>query len=205
MKRTLFAVFILIFLGAPALAQDPSSWRGLQLGSSTPEDAIAALGDPKKRKQRQKLHTAIKDFIDKKKRYEVFEYKEPRGMKKAWLYFDQGTLVAIELEPQAKINPNTLPEAYGVDLYPKIGRLDALTSRPGRDAEGKMYPKKYPSSYQLVGKAENSFVVVMVNNHSFGRALLGGDDDGHSFPGKVWRIQLISKSLEDKAGLDALQ
>lgn len=64
--RKLLPSGLLVFCvcAGPLLAQQPDTWRGLTLNESTVEDATAALGDPDKVRENQKLRTPIGSWID---------------------------------------------------------------------------------------------------------------------------------------------
>jgi len=209
-RKIILPLIVTFCLNAFSFAQKPDSWRGLKLDVSTPDDAIGKLGNPKKDKTGQKLRTVIGDWINKDLRYRKMEWKNLGGIKKAKLYFNEGLLRAIEIEPREKINPNSLSEAYGIQFLPKVSGLDVAfnPNAYGRDYEGRSYPKQYPLVYHIIGVSDNSFISALVQQGTFshfGKTIGGVQDDGFSFPGKVPHILLISRTLEDTKGLDVLK
>ena len=96
---------------------------------------------------------------------------------------------------------------YGVGFIPKVSGIEiAFRPESYERNQGKVYPKTYPTVYRLIGVSENTYVVVMVGNSSFGSVFkkLGGVAD-QSYPGKVADIQLISATLQDTRGVDVLK
>lgn len=209
MRGFRLAVATALLLTSVATAQQADSWRGLTLDSSSMEDAAGALGAPEKSKRNQKLRTAVSPWLNGDLRFERLEYRKLDGVKKATLYFLEGKLKAIELELERKVNPNSLESAYGIGFVPKVGGLDlAFKSDNYERNQGKVFPESYPLTYNLVGVAGAAYVVARVEQGSFshaGKALAGAGDDGISFPGRVNLVQLVSRSLEDTRGLDALR
>ena len=200
---------VVVFLSCcSVLAQSPGSWRDMELDVATIEDAVSILGEPNGQKDDQKLHTVVGDWLDDSKRFDRLEYKNLEGLKKAQLYFLDGKLAAVVLEPEQEINPNALAEAYGVQFIPKVGGLNiAFTPKDYGRADEVIYPKRYPLAYNIIGVAEPSFIVARVGRGTFSNfaGTAGGiQDDGLSFPGKVNMVQLVSRRLEDKRGLGVL-
>lgn len=204
-------MFLIFLVSTPVLfAQSPDSWRGIQLAETTFEDAAAILGQPAKVKEKQKLRTEVGDWIDRDYRYKIAEFRDLEGAKKAKLYFREGKVRVIEIDLLEKVNPNALPSAYGIQFLPKVSGLSVAFEPEayGRNDEGVTYPKKYPLVYSIIGVAESAFVVARVEQGTFshvGKSLGGVQDDGLSFPGEAKFIQLVSRSLEDRSGLDALK
>ncbi len=188
-------------------AQSPNTWRGLTLDKTTIKDAVAVLGKPSKRKEKQKLRTQVNDWLDKSHRYTKLEFKKPDGLDKVTLYFLDGTLRVIDLDLKEKINPNSLEGAYGLGFVPKVSGIEvAFNPEDYERNQGKIYPKNYPVIYRLIGVAERAYVVATIGNSSFGSIMkdLGGISD-QSYPGKVEGIQLISTTLRDARGIDVLR
>ncbi|MDA2930651.1 hypothetical protein MYX84_12020 [Acidobacteria bacterium AH-259-O06] len=208
MMKRIFTITVLLTCGAILFAQSPNSWRGLILDQFTIKDTTSVLGKPYRVKENQKLKTEVGDWIGKKTRYEKLEFKV-EGVDKASLYFLKGILKVIEIDLDEKINPNSLESAYGIGFVPKVSGLDiAFKPRDFERNQGKIYPKSYPSVYHLIGVADSAYVVAVVGNagiRSAFRSVAGVPDDSMSFPGKVETVQLISKSLTDTSGLEALK
>ncbi|MEJ2082074.1 MAG: hypothetical protein P8Y94_07840 [Acidobacteriota bacterium] len=203
------AVISLIAMTSISFGQHPNTWHELTLGASSPDDAVSILGRPTKDKGDQKLYADIGNWVDKKARYRKLEFHKLEGMKKVNLYFREKALAAIELELEEKVNPNSLGEAYGVDFIPKIGSL-AKAADPStfERQNGRTFPKRYPLTYNLVAVSDNAFVVAQVQQGvfaEFGKSMAGAEDEEMSFPGSVWKIQLIARGEQDRKGLDALK
>ncbi len=198
---------VFLVVGTVALGKD--SWNGLKLDQTTVAEAVEIMGvQPASTKERQKLRTVLGSLIDKEHRYVRLEFKKLEKVKKAKLYFLDDILRAIEFELRKKVNPNSLQRAYGTEFMPKISGMEmAAFSKDHERHEGRVYPKTYPLQYNLIGITSESYIVAAVaqGGFSFGKVLGGVQDDGMSFPGEVWRVLMIARSLEDNAGLDALE
>ena len=208
-KPTLWIFGIILGCALQAGAQQPNSWRGLTLDESSIEDAVTALGEPMKRKENVKLRTKISQWLGKKMKFTRLVFKVEGNIDKALLYFRDGNLRVIEIDPKKKINPNSLSDAYGIDFLPKVADIEIgfLPDQYERN-QGKIYPKNYPTVYHLIGVSESSFVVARVGNLSFGGAIKKSARIPHeagSFPGKVELVQIVSKELQDTAGFEALK
>ena len=209
--RKLLPSGLLVFCvcAAPLLAQQPDNWRGLTLNESTVEDATAALGDPDKVKENQKFRTPVNPWLDKSARYTTLEFKKVSGIKRAKLYFQENTLKVVEIELKEKINPDSLSQAYGLDFTPRVPKMNLAFSPENYERQaGKIYPKQYPRQYHLIAVSERAYVVAEVWRGQWamlGAELAGQLGDSTSFPGKVHTIQLISTSLRDARGLEALR
>lgn len=143
----------------------------------------------------------------KQKIYRRLEFK-PEGMKKAALFFADGKLIMIELFPAKEPQAAALSNIYGLQFIPRISGIDqVLNPRDYERREGRVYPKTYPSVYSMAAVHEKVFVGAMVGNVGFGAALRGsaGVADSDPFPGKVGRIQIVSRKLENLDGADALK
>ena len=209
--RRLTILTILGFCTVIAQAQQVNSSHGLVLNQSTIEDTISLLGQPQELKENQKLKTPIDAWLDKSARYTKLEFKKQSDLRRLKLFFLKGKLCVIKLElnRKKKINPNSLSRVYGIVFVPKLSRVDLAISPAGYERQaGNIYPITYPTNYALVGIAKHTYVVAAVDNvgwFSALRELAEIPDDPMSFPGKVWLIQLISRTLTDTRGLEALQ
>ena len=88
----------------------PDRWRGLILDQSTPEDAIRILGNPKSDKPSELPVQRINNWITKKRKQKVFrklKFDKPEGVDSAELYFLDGKLVMIQIDPK-EVRPNSL-------------------------------------------------------------------------------------------------
>jgi hypothetical protein len=207
--RTCFIVALSLGPAGVGWAQAPDSWRGLTLDRATIEDAVAALGQPSKVKENQKLRTPVGAWLARSARYTTLEFKKVAGVKRARLYFQEGTLRVVELGLREKINPDSLAQAYGLAFTPRVPKMQLAFSPENYERQaGKLYPKRYPQRYHLIAVSERAYVVAEVWRGQW--AMLGADlagqlGDATSFPGKVRLIQLISTSLRDARGLGALR
>ena len=196
-KKLILPSFLPVVLSVALLSQTPDGWHDLVLDETTVEDAINALGKPNKDKIKQKLGTIIGYRINTDLRYRKLEYKKPKGMDKVELYFLDAKLVAIDLDLKKNVNPNSLAGEYGVDFSPSFSGVN-VTYGTGRQepVEGSV---SYPRVYHVVGVAETAFIVAQVKQGTFshiGKSIGSIQEDPTNFPGKVGRIQLISRALE---------
>lgn len=186
----------------------PDRWRGLFLNDATPDDAISKLGKPETDKiDSIRIYEIGKWFTEeqKKKLFRKLTYKDVEGIKKAELSFKDNKLVLIELHFEKKLSPHALSNSYGIEFKPHFGGL--FSGQEARSKSGLNQPINYPPSYSLVGKAEKSIICATVGN-GIGSALkdVAGVADGEgNFPGKVIMMQIISRSLENRDGADALK
>lgn len=218
-KHTLiFSCVLLLCLSITAFPQTedrarPDRWRGLVLDESTPEDAIRILGQPAKDKLARIYVFRIQSWLSKKtkeKNFRALEFKNPEGMDKVVLFFERGRLVAIDLDLKKSIAPIALTNIYGIEFQPAVGALDiAFRPRDFERNQGKVYPKTYPTVYSMVGASERSFIDAMVENvPSLGGAFArsaGIQDQPGTFPGKVDKLTIVSRSLENRDGVDVLK
>lgn len=186
-------------------------WRGLVMNEATPDDAIKALGVPSKDSTDQlRIFDVDSKWITKKQKEKIYRRLEfkAEGMKKTALLFADGKLVMIELTPEKEPEASAMANIYGLQFVPRISGVDqAVSPRDYERREGRVYPKTYPSVYSVVGVHPKVFVGALVGNVGFGAALRGaaGIPDGQSFPGKVKRIEIVSRTLENRDGADALK
>lgn len=219
MKRAIYlAAFALLFT-ITIYAQDdsprPDRWHGLILDQTTTDEVINTLGKPVKDKLGPLPVDPLSSWITKKRKEKIFrtlEYKNPKaGVEKAWLFFLDGKLISVMLDmKEGTVSPNGLASIYGLEFQPVISQTElGFSPRDYERNQGKIYPKNYPTIYHLTAVSERSFVTAMIGNvPSFGGVFakgLGVPDKPGSFPGKVMFIQLISRTLENKDGADALK
>lgn len=213
-------ILVLLLLASPTLAysQDsesakPDRWRGLILDQSTPEDAIRILGQPASDKIGKLYVFKIQSWLSKRTKEKIFrtlEFKKPEGIDKARLSFLDNKLVAIDLDVKKGIAPVALANIYGIEFQPLVGAADiAFNPRDYEQNQGRVYPKTYPVTYSMVAVSKNSFIDAMISNvPSFGGALtrsMGIPDQPGTFPGRVETITMVSRSLENKDGVDVLK
>lgn len=209
--------FIVFSFALTSLAQQPDQWRGLILDQSTPDDAIKILGKPEKDKPNESLRIfgGVSNWLTKKRKDKVFRRLEfslgkESGVQKAYLSFLDNKLVLMTLDLKSgEVGPNGLSNIYGIEFFPLITPLAlAMFEKDYERNQGKIYPKSYPTVYNLVGIADKSFVSAMVSNSSFGAILgksMGIPNATNSFPGKVEFVDLVSKSLANRDGADILK
>lgn len=102
---------------------------------------------------------------------------------------------------------SALSQIYGIQFAPRIsGLTEALYPRDFERNQGRIYPKSYPTVYDLVAVTEKAFVSALVANNSVTTILKksAGVTDTGDFPGKVTLIRIISRSLENRDGADVL-
>jgi len=190
-------------------AAEANQWKGLKLDASTQGEAIATLGDPTESEHAQKIRTPVDILLDKKLRFERLVCKKGEAFDRADLYFRDGKLVAILIDLKEQVKAAALGSVYNLEFEPKASVVERGSF--GRDYErhkGKVYPRNFPTVYELVADAPTSWVAAYIGNSGFGSAMrtLGGlADDSMGFPGKCYRIWLISKSLRDATGVEALK
>jgi hypothetical protein len=190
MRLTLLLILTLCF-SSVAFAQEqerplPDRWRGLVIDKSTPEDAIARLGQPTKDSQSAPRTYPLNKRVridHNMKEVRRLAYEKLEGVSKANLYFKDGTLLIIELELKPGLPATTFPHVYGIDFWPKVSNMQ-LSLEPGEFErnEGRIYPKNYPLTYHLIGQTDTVYVSAWVD-----------------------KIQIISRRYEKTVGVDALK
>lgn len=212
----LFAVCLIIVSWLPAIAEErpqPDRWRGLILDQSTPEDAIEALGKPKADVKDRLVVPVIEKWFDprlKKKVLRRLTFKGIQGFRRVDLLFRDDRLVVIQLFLKDTIMPTALGNIYDLEFQPMVpGLMEGMFPDDVERHKGVAYPKRYPPFYSLVAVTRRSVVSAAVKNNSMGGlmrgALLGVDPAGAGFPGVVATLQLISRSLENRAGESLLK
>jgi hypothetical protein len=195
-------------LGVVAQAQDaqPDRWRELVVDQATPDDAIKTLGKPESDKvDRLRIFDIDSKWISKKQAEKIFRklrFKGIEGFKYAELSFLEDKLVMIDLVPEKKIDASSLSTIYGIPFEPRFNTLDRAHKFFHPD------PGNFPSVYDLHGSVKEVFIGAMISNVGLGAALRAStglpDSDTH-YPGKVGRIQIVSRTLENKDGADLLK
>ncbi len=198
-----------------AIQEAPRSdrWRGLVLDQSTPADAKRVLGDAASDKPDRLFISHVNKWFQpglNKKSLRKIAFGRVEGFDKVDLYFREGKLVVIQLDPHEKIAPTALPRIYGIEFAPFVSGLDeAFNPRQFERNQGKVYPKTFPDFYSLVAVSPASVVAAYVANTGFGSMMKQGlgvtDTAGGGFPGTVHHIQLISRTLENRQGADLLK
>jgi len=220
--KLLFTLALLSFLTLNTFGQtdatqtktdspQPDRWRGLVIDESTPDDAIKLLGKPDKDKIDSLQIFGIRDWLSKQikeKKFRLLGYEKPEGLDFVWLGFLDDKLVFIKLDPK-NLSPNALARTYGVDFAPNFKGIDvAFNPKNFERNQGKVYPKNYPTTYDLIAVTEKTFLCAGVANSSFGsvlRDVMGVPDSTISFPGKLMYLQIVSRKLENLDGADQLK
>ena len=209
--KPLFLAPLVAYLFVTVSAQEPDRWHGLILDQSTTGDAIKLLGSPKADKMSPLSATPVESWVSKKRKEKIFrtlEYKNPTsGVEKAWLTFLDDRLVSVMLDmKEGTVSPNALAGIYSTPFRPIFDSLTlALNPRDFQRHQGEVYARSYPVTYHLAGVTERSFITAMVVNGVGVGKMLGLPDKTGSFPGKVAFVQLISRSMENRDGADALR
>lgn len=199
-------LLLLLLLSCPVFSQSSDRWKGLIIDESTPENAIAILGKPNADKTDSFRVYKIEDWFTKsirEKKWRRLEYKNVEGFDKVILAFDT-KLVFIELNPK-KLDPDILENAYGVPFTATFNKFErALT--PGNVGRETGRVQSYPVFYYLYAKAPKTILLAGVGNSSLG-SILGSKaiNDDIGFPGKVAYLQIISRTLENRDGIETLK
>ncbi len=214
MKVKLTFLSILVF-AICTLGQDKAQtnqWRGLILDEATPEQVLEKFKNPKTDKGNQQFRPLKYNEwfkVKNNKNFRFIHYENIEGFKDVKLFFLESKLIAIQLEPE-KLAASALEQSYGVDFEVLISGFEqAVNSGDYERDKGKVYPKSFPTVYEVMNKSEKSFLFAGIANNSFGTILgksMGVDvDDSNSLPGKVYMIQLISRKLESNTGTNLLK
>lgn len=216
--KILLSILLVFCFSLVSYGQDdtpkPNKWRGMVIDESTADDVIKVFGKPKKDEQ-SKLYFIQPKWISKQSKndkYRKLEFEKLENFDRVKFYFDtKNILKVIELDPDKKNNipPDNLKKAYSLDFVPIFGALDeAFRPQDFKREQGKTYARSYPNYYRLGGADETVFVLAGIENGSFGAILgksMGLPNQADSLPGKVQIIQLISRTLENKDGIDTLK
>lgn len=209
--KTLILALLLLCLFVNASAQESDRWHGLTLDQSTTGDAVRLFGKPKTDRVSPLSAAPVESWVSSKRKQKVFrtlEYKNPAsGVEKAWIFFLDDRLVSIMLDmKEGTVSPNALSNIYGTPFRPIFDSLTlALSPRDFQRDRGEVYARSYPVNYYLAGVTERSFVTAVVYNSVGVGKMLGLPDGQGSFPGKVAFVQLISRTMENRDGADALR
>ncbi len=216
-KNIIRLLLILVF-SSTAFGQsekpEPDKWKGLRLDESTAEQVLQKFGKPKSDKIDKVALPAVGKLLTKElkeKKWRVIHYEQIENAKDALFVFGTGNrLLIIHFEPAAALSPQALVNAYQLPFKPVFSGIDQAMS-PGdfsRDGNGSVYAKSYPTVYFIVAAADKSFVVAGIGNSSFGAVFkksIGLPDSGTTYPGKVYAVELISRTLENKDNVDVLK
>jgi hypothetical protein len=216
MKKTIFLFFLFICLVGFNLAQEKASlnsWRGLTLDVSTPTEAIEKLGPPVKDKPKETFLPLVysKWFGNDVLKFRRLTFKNIEGFDEANLYFANDKLVIIELDLKKDLAAAALVDAYDAKFYPLVGNYENGIT-PNDLAEGKreiIYPKYFPSIYKMAA-ANESAIGMAYASQGFAESLAAGLSQrsgavSNALSGLVRKLQLISRALENKKGVDLLK
>ena len=187
----------------------PDKWKGLILDESTPEDAIQLIGQPKESKPQKIRIQKIGDWLGKGIKEELphLRWERVLGMKSVDAYFLDGKLIALELMPKVEVRAAALESIYGVEFKHLISNAGRIAAGPGayqRD-RGDTFSNKDELLYHVGAKAERSFLVAWCEvgfGEGLKKAYGAGTDDTR--PGKVRILQMYSRRVENRDGVDAL-
>lgn len=202
-------ILLLICLTVFGQQAQPDRWRGLILGETTQEQAIATLGHPKEINQRKIWIQKIGDWLSKdiKRELPYIRWENIAGMKTVDAYFLDGKLVALDLYLKAEVRAAALDSIYGVSFKHLISNAGRIAAGPGayqRD-RGETYSNIDETLYHVGAKAERAFIVAWCEvgfGEGLKRSFGTGTDD--SRPGKVRNLQIYSRRLENLDGNDVL-
>ena len=205
----IFVILTLICFSICAQPAQPDRWRGLILGETTQEQAIATLGQPKDSKPQKIRIQKIGDWLGKDIKQELphLRWEDIAGMKIVDAYFLDGKLVALDLFLKAEVRAAALESIYGVEFKHLISNAGRIAAGPGayqRD-RGETYSNIDEELYHVGAKAERAFLVAWCDvgfGEGLKRAYGAGTDN--SRPGKVRNLQIYSRILENRDGLEVL-
>lgn len=167
-------------------------WRGLELGTSSPMDALGSLGQPDSDKLDRLSILQFSDLIRSVQQEKVFRrlrFKDVEGFREVELSFWQDKLVVIDLRPLEGIPSANLPALYGIEFVAFNSDLLALDK----------YEAVEGSRYWLLATYEGHFMAASARAET-GQTVEQGTAD---------RIQLVSKlvvrPLDEPKGLDLLR
>lgn len=219
MKLIVIAISLVFF--STSFAQEKPSlnrWRGMTIDLSSVEDAIKALGSPTKDQSGEKFIPTVYSKWFGNKPIDGFRrltFKGLEGFDKAELYFMDNKLKVIDLDMKKDLSAAAITDAYEERFYPLVGNFGkAVTpsqlAKPDREVD---YPDRFPLAYNL-GAANDKVVGLAYASSGFAESFAAGMVSGpyrrptaisESLPGLVRRLQLISRSLENKKGVDLLK
>lgn len=203
---------LILILSIASFSQtaQPDRWKGLILGETTQEQAVAILGQPKNNKPQKIRIQKIGDWLGKDIKQEVphLQWENIAGVKTVDAYFLNGKLVALDLWLKSEVRAAALDSIYGVQFKHLISNAGRGAANPGeyqRD-RGETFSNKDEVLYHVGAKAERAFLVAWCEV-GFGEGLkraYGAGTDGDR-PGRVKQLQLFARSLENRDGADVLK
>ena len=187
----LLALIFSTCLVSSVLAQSKNvsatSWYGLVIDKSTPEDAVKLFGKPRKRKTNKRLEILrATSWLSGKYDEKVFTTLSYRNLKVFWSVkfgFLDNKLVLVSMEKKDPtlrgargwIDPDDLGSIFDLEFKPYRRKLGK--TRPGpiefRDKAPKYLKKKehYYFWYDMMAVGEDTFVIAIANND---KNLIGG-------------------------------
>lgn len=214
-RKVVLALLGVLAFGVSAFAQEtdkpsPNRWHGLTIDQSTPEDAIAALGQPVSDKTESfRPYPFEKRISTKGKTFRQLKFKEIKGLDSARLVFTDDKLIFIALDFKDKIPATAIQNNYGIEFEVKVSQMDvSMNPRNYERVQGKLYPKNFPSGYFLQGMTAEVWIGATIDNSSFGSLMMGssrGSTGTGAFPGKATSVIILSRSLENREGADVLK
>jgi hypothetical protein len=234
MRNFIFVVAVCLLAFLPSQAQEAArtqadGWLGLTLNVSTAEDAVNILGKPVKDEAGKTVEILSRrggewlNVSDNQKVFRKLTFDEPEGFAKARLYFKDGKLAVIELQPkytaeEGWIDPDDLAEVVEADFKPHNsvfgGKKLPAPQEFAVSGDPSTKEDKLHAFYEMIAVGEKFFVFASVdNNKPMAVGLFGRNpsyrqkskekkarDKNGEFPGYVNQIQIVSRSLAVEAG-----
>jgi hypothetical protein len=235
MRYVLLIIIALLTINPISInAQDQEiqadGWRGLTLDVSTLEDAVRILGKPSRDEEKVSVRIwGIDNWLVGKEKQKIFrtlkyKWEKVKGVEFVELAFLDGKLVVVTLEglptPDRRqagwIDPDKLEEIFSVLFKPR--KREASKNLPSLSEFQASAPTeliKYENYYDLLGVADKSFIVALVDNEkdiSGFVGIFGADptarsrekekkkirkaiDQGGKYPGYINALKIISRRL----------
>ncbi|HKX27031.1 MAG TPA: hypothetical protein VJ302_04990 [Blastocatellia bacterium] len=219
MKYLLLALLISVFALTAGGQSDsnrskvsPNQWRGMTLDESTPINAVHLFGLPEHDSSEglEELYLPSKWITKaaKDKSLRRIEFKKLEGVKSAAFFFQSNSLVAIEIEPAKEVNAADLEGIYGLKFEPQVSGIEeGFDLKDFEQGPKKTSPVSFPGSFNMVAVSRQSLIGALIDNGG-GLPFMkdgSGKREKNRIPGKVKKIQLISRKLESRGGADSLQ
>lgn len=219
--RKIILITLLFLLSASAFGQTDkasiNSWRGLVIDQTTFDQAVAVLGKPVKDKPNETLTPIFysKWFGNKMpKGFREATFKNIEGLDSVVLSFKDDKLVVIEMDMKKDLSAAALTDAYDTRFYPLVGNFaGGITPNDLANNDREIiFPERFPAAYYLASANDKTIGFALASMgfaETFAATLSTprGQRPGLSgtMPGIVRKIQLISRSLENKKGVNLLK
>ena len=202
--KTFLTIVIAVLVVFPAFTrgQDEILWKGLTFDKTTLEDAIGAVGKPKKR-HIDKIKTL--DFpggkVVGKQEIQILEFEKINGWEKVSLSFFKDKLFKAKFWPRNKtMRASELTTAYQADFIFAEGFAKGVSLSVFEGQKEPSVPRVYPTVYFMVSAKPDRYLLASINNGSFAAFWkeLGREATAQMFPGFVEDITIISRVGEPK-------